>query len=66
LHDVRHGLTIGADDTIVTSRTVQRDYDNHGGPKTLVVLDGSHHLPFMDQPKALAREMRGFLIGLTE
>lgn len=53
----------GEDDTIVPIQTVMRDYDNFGGEKKLVVLEDSHHLPFMDQPDMLAQEIRDFLVN---
>jgi pimeloyl-ACP methyl ester carboxylesterase len=53
----------GEEDTIVPIQTVRHDYDNYGGEKKLVVLEDSHHLPFMDQPDVLAREIRDFLVN---
>lgn len=51
----------GALDTIVRERTMRRDYENYHGPRSFVLLKRSHHLPFVDQPDALARALRGFL-----
>jgi proline iminopeptidase len=51
----------GKRDTIVAERTVRRDYRNYGGEKAFVLLEESHHLPFIDQPDALAEAIRQFL-----
>lgn len=51
----------GALDTIVTEKTMRREYDDYGGPKSFVLLRESHHLPFIDQPEELAKAMRAFL-----
>lgn len=52
----------GADDTIITQKTMRRDYDRYGGEKEFIVLEHSHHLPFVDQPDELVRAMREFLL----
>jgi pimeloyl-ACP methyl ester carboxylesterase len=52
----------GEDDTISPINSVRRDYANYGGSKKLVVLEDSHHLPFIDQTDLLAREIRDFLM----
>lgn len=51
----------GARDTIVTETTMRREYDNYRGPKSFVLLQESHHLPFIDQPAELAKALRTFL-----
>jgi proline iminopeptidase len=52
----------GALDTIVAERSMRRDFARYGGKKSLVVLDESHHLPFIDQPDELALAVRTFLL----
>jgi pimeloyl-ACP methyl ester carboxylesterase len=49
------------DDTIVPPQSIRRDFANYGGAKKLVVINGSHHLPFMDQPDRLAEQVIQFL-----
>jgi proline-specific peptidase len=51
----------GALDTIVTETTMRRDHDNYRGKKSFVLLEESHHLPFIDQPDELAQAVRTFL-----
>jgi pimeloyl-ACP methyl ester carboxylesterase len=51
----------GALDTIVTEKTMRRDYDNYHGKKSFVLLEQSHHLPFINQPDELAQAIRTFL-----
>ncbi len=55
----------GALDTIVTEKTMRRDYDNYRGQKSFVLLEHSHHLPFVDQPDELAQAVRRFLLMST-
>lgn len=51
----------GARDAIVTEMTMRREYDNYRGPKSFLLLQESHHLPFIDQPEELAEAVRTFL-----
>ena len=51
----------GGLDTIVREVTMRRDYENYRGPKKFVMLEHSHHLPFIDEPDALADALRSFL-----
>jgi pimeloyl-ACP methyl ester carboxylesterase len=51
----------GAQDTIVREVTMRRDYKNYPGPKSFLLLEHSHHLPFVDEPDALAEALRTFL-----
>lgn len=51
----------GARDAIVTETTMRREYDAYRGPKSFVLLQESHHLPFIDQPEELAEALRTFL-----
>ena len=51
----------GGLDTIVREVTMRRDYENYRGPKTFVLLEHSHHLPFIDEPALLADALRTFL-----
>ncbi len=51
----------GARDTIVTETTMRREYRDYPGPKSFVLLQESHHLPFVDQPEELAEAIRTFL-----
>lgn len=48
-------------DSIVPAESVRRDYDNYAGEKTFVVLENSHHLPFVDQPAELLNTIHSFL-----
>jgi pimeloyl-ACP methyl ester carboxylesterase len=52
----------GALDTIVTERTVHRDYEQYEGDKEFVLLKDSHHLSFIDQPDELAHAIDRFLL----
>jgi pimeloyl-ACP methyl ester carboxylesterase len=54
----------GALDTIVREVTVRRDYENYHGPKTFLLLEHSHHLPFIDEPDTLAEALRTFLTSV--
>lgn len=51
----------GALDTIVREVTMRRDYDNYSGPKSFLLLEHSHHLPFIDEPGPLTSALRDFL-----
>ena len=51
----------GGLDTIVQEVTMRRDYENYRGPKKFVLLEHSHHLPFIDEPNALADALGSFL-----
>ena len=48
-------------DTIAPVRAMRRDFDNYAGEKKLVVVEDSHHLPFMDQPQRVAAEIISFI-----
>lgn len=48
----------GRRDTIVTETTMRRDFENYRGEKAFVLLEDSHHLPFIDQPEELAVAIR--------
>lgn len=52
----------GALDTVVAEASMRRDYARYGGPKEFILLEDSHHLPFIDEPDALARAVREFLL----
>ena len=51
-----------ARDAVVPEKTMRRDYENYAGPKQFVVLEDSHHIPFIDQPDDLAEAIRSFLL----
>lgn len=51
----------GGLDTIVREATMRRDYESYRGPKRFVLLEHSHHLPFIDEPESLAEALRIFL-----
>ena len=51
----------GSLDTIVPEITMRRDYDLYSGQKTFVLLEESHHLPFIDQPDELVEAIQSFL-----
>ena len=53
----------GNNDAIVPCKGMRRDYEKYGGEKRFVVLDDSHHLPFLDEPETLAQEVSSFLTG---
>jgi pimeloyl-ACP methyl ester carboxylesterase len=55
----------GALDTIVREVTMRRDYENYRGPKSFLLLERSHHLPFIDEPDTLAETLRTFLNPLA-
>ena len=42
--------------------SMRRDYALYSGPKKFVLLNDSHHLPFIDEPDAVARTVREFLL----
>ena len=51
----------GHRDTITPASIMERDFALYRGYKELVVLDNSHHLPFIDEPDLLAEKMINFL-----
>jgi pimeloyl-ACP methyl ester carboxylesterase len=50
----------GSLDGLTREVTMRRDHDNYRGPKSFVLLQRSHHLPFIDEPDALAEALRTF------
>lgn len=50
----------GARDAIVTEKTMRREYNDYRGPKSFLLLQESHHMPFIDQPEELAEGIRTF------
>lgn len=54
----------GSLDSIVPEKAVRRSYDNYNGPKSIVVLENSHHLPFIDRPSELSQAIDIFLSSL--
>ena len=51
----------GDSDSIIPAKTMRLDYDHYSGEKEFVVIEDSDHLPFVDQPDRLAKEIRKFL-----
>lgn len=52
----------GGLDTIVTERTMRRDFEKYEGDKKFILLKDSHHLTFVDQPNELAQAIDQFLL----
>jgi pimeloyl-ACP methyl ester carboxylesterase len=51
----------GGRDTITPVSIMKRDFELYRGDKEFAVLESSHHLPFIDEPKSLAKKMIAFL-----
>ncbi len=56
-------VLVGARDLVTPSSAVRGGYAQWGGPKSFVVMAGSHHLPFVDEPGRFVTPVLKFLRG---
>ncbi|MCG8414206.1 MAG: alpha/beta hydrolase [Pseudomonadales bacterium] len=51
----------GGFDSLVPQKSVFRDFESYDGQKSFVLLEDSHHLPYIDQPAELTESIEVFL-----
>ena len=56
-------LLVGSRDLVTPPSSLREGYARWGGPKTFVVMDDSHHLPFVDEPERFVALVKDFVRG---
>lgn len=56
-------LLVGSRDLVTPPGSLREGYARWGGPKTFVVMDDSHHLPFVDEPERFVALVKDFVRG---